>query len=106
MFNAEYEESEKDNCDSIAFWTDTFVIQKKLAFAITGLFVVSCTTTYFFLDDHILHHYWDSFGKFVPLISIALFIVLTMQLLRLQFAWQQKRKAQRDLEDLLIRRKA
>jgi hypothetical protein len=106
MFDAEYEESEQDTRDAIAFMASDFAVQKKRTLVITTLFIVSCAVAYPFLAGHSLNQYWFSFGKYFPLLSIALFIALTMQLLRFHFVWNEKRKAQRDLEDLLTRRKA
>ena len=106
MFNADYEESEEDTRDALAFMTRDFVVQKKRTIFVTLLFIANCGVTYPFLAGHVLHHYWNSFGKFLPLLSIAVFIFLTLQSLRLHFVWQERRKTQRDLEDLLIRRKA
>jgi hypothetical protein len=106
MFNAEYEESEQDTRDALAFMTNDFVIQKKRTLVVTVVFMASCVIASPFMANQPLNRYWNSFGKFLPLISIALFVVLTLQLLRLHFVWQERRKAQHDLKDLLIRRKA
>jgi len=106
MFNAEYEESEQDTRDALALMADDFAVQKKRTVLIAMFFITSCVVSYPFLAGHRLNHYWYSFGKFLPLLSIAMFIALTLQLLRFQFVWHELRKAQRDLEDLLIRRKA
>jgi hypothetical protein len=106
MFDAEYEENEQDTRYALEFMTNDFTIQQKRTTVIAILFVSSCGVAYPFMAGHSLHRYWFSFGKFLPLLSIVLFVVLTIQLLRFHFVWQERRKAQRDLKDLLIRRKA
>ena len=41
----------------------------------TGALIVSCALVYPFLDGHSLHAYWDSFGKYLTLLSTVLLLL-------------------------------
>lgn len=41
----------------------------------TVIFFVSCACVFPFLEGHFLHTYWDSFGKYLILVSLALLLV-------------------------------
>src|SRR5579875_4045153 len=97
MFDSEYEETEQGTRDAIDFISRDFAIQKKRTIYLAGSFITSCAVSYPFMAGHALNRYWSAFGKFLPLVAIALFIGLILQLLRLQLAWHERRKAVRDL---------
>jgi hypothetical protein len=40
----------------------------------TVAFVLSCAAVYPFLAGHVLHGYWNSFGKYLVLLSMALLV--------------------------------
>ena len=105
MFSAEYEESEQDTRESLSVMTRDLILWKKRTFFATVIFFVGCLAAVAFMDGHFLHRYWFSFGKFFPLLAIVLFVFLMHRVLLLHFVWKEQRKAQRDLEDLLIRRR-
>lgn len=46
---------------------------KRALFA-TVAFVLSCAAVYPFLAGHVLHNHWDSFGKYLVLLSMVLLI--------------------------------
>jgi hypothetical protein len=50
-------------------------IWKRRAIYATLALAVSCAAVVPFLAGHSLHHYWDSFGKYLILVSMALLIV-------------------------------
>jgi hypothetical protein len=106
MFSAEYEESEQDTREALAVMTRNLVLWKKRTLVAAVIFFVGCVAAFPFMDGHFLHRYWSSFGKFLPLLAIVLFVFLMHRVLLLHFVWKERRKAQRDLEDLLIRRRA
>lgn len=41
-------------------------------------FLLSCAAVYPFLEDHSLHIHWDSFGKYLVLLSMVLLIPFVM----------------------------
>jgi len=47
---------------------------KNRAFYATGAFFLSCASVSPFLYGHPLHAYWDSFGRYLVLLSMALLI--------------------------------
>lgn len=47
---------------------------KKRALYATLAFVLSCAAVSLFLDGHPLHAYWDSIGKYLLLLSMALLL--------------------------------
>ena len=49
-------------------------IWKTRAFCATAAFSLSCASVTPFLYGHALHAYWDSFGKYLLLVSMALLI--------------------------------
>jgi len=46
----------------------------KRALYATVVFVLSCGSVYPFLAGHVLHSYWDSFGKYLMLLSMVFLI--------------------------------
>ena len=46
---------------------------RRAAYA-TVAFVLSCGSVYPFLAGHVLHSYWESFGKYLVLLSMALLL--------------------------------
>src|SRR5579884_2313531 len=51
-----------------------FTIWKKRALYSTGAFVLSCVSVWPFLYGYPLHIYWNDFGKYLVLLSMALLI--------------------------------
>lgn len=49
-------------------------IWKKRAIYATVAFFLSCAAVSLFLEGHPLHVYWESFGKYLVLLSMALLI--------------------------------
>ena len=47
---------------------------KRRAFYATTAFFLSCGAVSVFLEGHPLHAYWESFGKYLVLLSMALLI--------------------------------
>ena len=105
MFSAEYEESEQDTREALSVMTRDLLLWKRRTLFAAVIFLPSCAAAVSFMDGHFLHRYWFSFGKFFPLLAIVLFVFLMHRVLLLHFVWKEQRKAQRDLEDLLIRRR-
>ena len=56
--------------------------------------LVSCACVYPFLKGHSLHEYWESFGKYLILVSMALLVVFVYCAGLFWSAWQ----ALRDVE--------
>jgi hypothetical protein len=106
MFSTEYEESEQDIREDLSVMTRDLLLWKKRALFAAVIFAIACVFAIPFLDGHFLHRYWFSFGKFFPLLAIVLLVFLVHRVLLLHFVWKEQRKAQRNLEDLLIRRRA
>jgi hypothetical protein len=50
---------------------------RRAAFA-TIAFVASCAVVYPFLAGHALHRYWDSLGKYLLLLTMALLVPFVM----------------------------
>jgi hypothetical protein len=60
----------------------------------TIAFVLSCAGVYPFLQGHPLHHCWESFGKYLVLLSMAMLVVFVLSTGFFYSAWQ----ALRDVE--------
>jgi hypothetical protein len=56
--------------------------------------LLSCGSVYPFLEGHPLHQYWESFGKYLVLLSMAMLAVFVMCTGFFYSAWQ----ALRDVE--------
>jgi len=56
--------------------------------------ILSCAFVYLFLAGHTLHNYWESFGKYLILVSMVLLIVWVYCTALWYNAWQ----ALRDVE--------
>jgi hypothetical protein len=74
--------------ERLGFW-------RKRALGSAGASFISCLLVYLFLDGSPLHPYWESFGKYLMLVSMALFLVLVYCAALLWGAW----RALRDLEE-------
>jgi membrane protease YdiL (CAAX protease family) len=60
----------------------------------TVALLLSCASVYPFLKGHPLHEYWESFGKYLVLLSMALLVVFVLCTGFFYSAWQ----ALRDVE--------
>jgi hypothetical protein len=61
---------------------------RRRALYATGAFLLSCASVYPFLSGHWLHSYWESVGKFLLLLSLALMLVSLYGILLLWGAWR------------------
>jgi hypothetical protein len=69
-------------------------VRRRSALYSTGAFLLNCASIYPFLDGHSLHPYWESFGKYLILLSLALMLASLYSVLLLWGAW----RLLRDLE--------
>jgi hypothetical protein len=60
----------------------------------TVALLLSCASVYPFLEGHPLHQYWESFGKYLVLLSMAMLVVFILCTGFFYSAWQ----ALRDVE--------
>ncbi len=58
------------------------------------VFLLSCASVYPFLEGHALHKYWESFGKYLILVSMALLVACVYRTDLFWSGWQ----ALRDVE--------
>lgn len=50
------------------------LVWRRRALYSTGAFFLSCASVSIFLEGHPLHIYWESFGKYLVLLSMALLV--------------------------------
>lgn len=63
----ELDGARQDAEDDLRLW-------RKRAYYSAAAFILSCAATYPFLYGHSLYVYWDSFGKYLVILSTALFL--------------------------------
>jgi hypothetical protein len=71
-----------------------FRLWQRRALYSTGALVLSCALVYPFLEGHSLHSYWESFGKYLLFLPMALLLVF----LYCNGLWWGAWQARRDLE--------
>jgi hypothetical protein len=64
---------------------------RRRSFYSTGAFLLSCLLVYLFLDGSPLHAYWESFGKYLILLSMALLLVFVYCTALLWGSWRALR---------------
>jgi hypothetical protein len=70
------------------------VCQRRAFYSIVAL-LLNCAVVYPFLEGHQYHNYWESFGKYLVLLSMALLVVSVYCVALFWSAWQ----ALRDFEN-------
>lgn len=71
-----------------------FSLWQKRGLYSTGALLLSCACVYPFLEGHSLHSYWESFGKYLLFLPMALLLVF----LYCNGLWWGAWQARRDLE--------
>jgi len=69
--------------------------QKRALYSIGALFL-SCALVYLFLDGSPLHGYWESFGKYLLLVSMALLLWFVYCMSLLWGAWRMFRDTEKE----------
>jgi hypothetical protein len=62
----------------------------------TGALVLSCALVYPFLEGYPLHSYWESFGKYLLYVPMALLLVFLYCNLLWWGAWQGRRDLEKE----------
>jgi hypothetical protein len=62
-------------------------LRRKQAINATAAFFLSCASVTPFLEGHSLHTHWESFGKYLVLLSMGLLIVFIFFVGRAYNAW-------------------
>ena len=65
------------------------------------VFLLSCASVYPFLYGHSLHSYWESFGKYLVLLSMGLLLPFVYCGATTWMAWMWLRDLERDKEPSL-----
>jgi membrane protease YdiL (CAAX protease family) len=58
--------------------------------------LLSCASVYPFLKGHPLHEYWESFGKYLVLLSMAMLVVFVLCTGLFYSAWQALRDVEKE----------
>jgi hypothetical protein len=70
----------------------------KAFYLLHGAFLLSCAAVYPFLKGHPLHEYWESFGKYLVLVSMAMLVMFAMCAGFFYSAWQALRDVKKGQE--------
>ena len=64
----------------------------------TVALLLGCASVYPFLEGHSLHRYWESFGKYFVLLSMAMLVVFVLCTGFFYSAWQALRDVEKGQE--------
>jgi hypothetical protein len=73
-----------------------FGLWQRRALYSTGALVLSCELVYPFLEGHSLHPYWESFGKYLLFLPMALLLAFLYCNGLWWGAWQARRDPEKD----------
>ncbi len=94
IFDAESPLSDEEMVGVRQYARERIGLWRKRSIYSTVALVLSCASAYSFLEGHALHKYWESFGKYLILVSMALLVVWVYCTGLFWSAWQ----ALRDVE--------
>jgi hypothetical protein len=94
IFDAEGSLSNEELVEARQYARELIGLRRKRSIYSTVALLLSCAFVYPFLKGHTLHNYWESFGKYLILVSMALLVVWVYYTGLWWSAWQ----ALRDVE--------
>jgi hypothetical protein len=74
IFDTEPPLSEGELVEVRVYASERIALWRRRTFYSTIALFLSCVLVYPFLAGHPLHKYWDSFGKYLALVSMALLV--------------------------------
>jgi hypothetical protein len=69
---------------------------RKRALYSTIALLLSCALVYPFLEGHLLHRYWESFGKYLIIVSMTLLVIFVYCTGSFWSAWQALRDVEKE----------
>jgi hypothetical protein len=94
IFDSESPPSNEEMLEVRQYAKERIGLWRRRSIYSTIAFLLSCAGVYPFLQGHPLHHYWESFGKYLVLLSMAMLVVFVLCTGFFYSAWQ----ALRDVE--------
>jgi len=94
IFDSESPLSEQEMLEVRQYARERIGLWRRRSVYSTVAFLLSCAGVYPFLEGHPLHKYWESFGKYLVLVSMAMLVVFVLCTGFFYSAWQ----ALRDVE--------
>jgi hypothetical protein len=94
IFDAESPLSDEELSEVRQYAMEQIAVWRRRSLYSTAALVLTCALIYPFLAGHPLHAHWDSFGKYLIFVAMALLIVFVLCTGFFYSAWQ----ALRDVE--------
>ena len=94
IFDSESPLSEQEMLEVRDYAKERIGLWRRRSMCATVALLLSCASVYPFLEGHPLHHHWESLGKYLVLLSMAMLVVFVWCTGFFYSAWQ----ALRDVE--------
>jgi hypothetical protein len=94
IFDAESPLSNEEMSDVRQYAVERIAVWRNRPLYSTAALVLTCAFIYPFLAGHPLHEYWESFGKYLIFVAMALLVVFVL----CTGFWYSARQALRDVE--------
>jgi membrane protease YdiL (CAAX protease family) len=88
IFDSENPLSDQEMLEVKQFAEEHIGLWRKRSIYSPVALLLSCATVYPFLKGHPLHEYWEPFGKYLVLLSMAMLVVLVLCIGFFCSAWQ------------------
>jgi len=95
LFDSEPALSKEEIVEVTQYAGKRIALWRKRSIYSTVALLLSCALVYPFLEGHTLHSYWESFGKYLIFISMALLVVWVNCAGLWWSAWQALRDAEK-----------
>ena len=94
--NTESPLSDEEMLEDKEFAAEQIAVWRRRSLASTAALLLTCALIYPFLKGHPLHAHWDSFGKYLIFVAMALLIVFVLCTGFFYIAWQALRDVKKE----------
>jgi hypothetical protein len=98
IFDSESLLSDQEMLEVRQYARERICLWRRRSIYSTAAFLLSCAAVYPFLKGDPLHEYWESFGKYLVLVSMAMLVMFAMCAGFFYSAWQALRDVKKGQE--------